>query len=98
MNRSSTKPGFWRGMRSPPFLVFASNMKAPQSGASSATAAPAAEETPKAAVPSEAQLGPDIETVLGLSRFVRLSSVIYSHPFPLQILLVQLHRKKRVKG
>ena len=74
-------------MRSPPFLVFASNMKAPQSGASSATAAPA-EETPKAAVPSEAL---DIETVLVLSRFVRLSSVIYSHPFPLQILLVQLH-------
>ena len=33
----------------------ASNMKAPESGASSATAAPAAEETPKAAVPSEAQ-------------------------------------------
>ena len=29
----------------------ASNMKAPTSGASSATAAPAAEETPKAAVP-----------------------------------------------
>ena len=33
----------------------ASNMKAPASGASLATAAPAAEETPKAAVPSEAQ-------------------------------------------
>jgi len=33
-------------------------MKAPESGASSATAAPAAEETPKAAVPSEASLGP----------------------------------------
>eukprot|EP00435_Cladocopium_sp_Y103_P055790 s1634_g18.t1 len=41
----------------------ASSMKAAESGASSATAAPAAEETPKAAVPSEAQsLGPDIET------------------------------------
>jgi hypothetical protein len=37
-------------------LHIASDMKAPESGASSATAAPS-EETPKAAVPSEAQLG-----------------------------------------
>ena len=36
-------------------LHIASGMKAPASGASLATAAPAAEETPKAAVPSEAQ-------------------------------------------
>jgi hypothetical protein len=88
----------WPQFAITPFPNIASSMQAPQSGASSATAAPAAEETPKAAVPSEAQLGLDIETVRGLSRFVRLSSVIYSHPFPLQILLVQLHRKKRVKG
>ena len=36
-------------------LHIASGMKAPASGASFATLAPAAEETPKAAVPSEAQ-------------------------------------------
>ena len=36
-------------------LHIASGMKAPASGASLATAVPAAEETPKAAVPSEAQ-------------------------------------------
>ena len=48
----------------------ASNMKASESGASSATAAPAMEKTPKAAVPSEAQsLNPDIEIILR-SRFV----------------------------
>ena len=64
----------------------ASNMKAPESGASSATAAPAMEKTPKAAVPSEAQsLNPDIEIILR-SRFVvtvMLSWFILSHPFPL---------------
>ena len=43
-------------------------MKASESGASSATAAPS-EETPKAAVPSEAQLSLDIEIILR-SRFV----------------------------
>ena len=64
----------------------ASNMKASESGASSATAAPAMEETPKAAVPSEAQsLNPDIGIILR-SRFVvtvMLSWFILSHPFPL---------------
>ena len=58
-------------------MHIASDMKAPESGASSATAAPAA-ETPKAAVP-------DIEIILR-SRFVvtvMLSWFILSRPFPL---------------
>ena len=45
-------------------------MKAPASGASLATAAPAAEETPKAAVPSEAQSsGLDMDRDLSLRSF-----------------------------
>jgi len=39
-------------------------MQAPESSAKAATAAPALQESPKVAVPSEAQLGPDIDTVL----------------------------------
>ena len=44
----------WAALPIPTVLV--SNMKTPESGAKVATAAPAAEETPKAALPSVAQI------------------------------------------
>ena len=60
----------WPQFAITPFPNIASSMQAPQSGASSATAAPAAEETPKAAVPSEAQSsGLDIDRDLSRRSF-----------------------------
>ena len=65
-------------------LHIASSMKAPESGASSATAAPAAEETPKAAVPPEA-----MSSGLAINRDLSPRSVFWL--FAMSTWVIQSH-------